>query len=228
MASTAGRPEADGVLVLQDLVKRWPGTDDPVLDRVDMALTPGTVTLVRGRNGAGKTTLLRIAAGLIAADSGTVTVAGLDPRRERREAQRHIGFASAGNGALYPRLTVDDHLALWSRLALMSSADVATRRQLMLDSFELEELRGRRVDRLSTGQRQRLRLALAFVHAPALVLLDEPDVSLDEEARGLLDAEIARLRERGGAAIVCGPSGAAESLAFDQRFMISGGRLVAS
>jgi ABC-2 type transport system ATP-binding protein len=212
-------------LALDGIVKRWKGMERPVLDAVDLHVDAGHVVAVSGRNGTGKTTLLRIAAGLIRPEAGEVRVGGLDPETNRRAFQRTIGFVSAGNAALYARLTVEHHLGMWARLAMVprSERDAAVARTL--DLFALHELRGKRVDRLSMGQRQRLRLGLGFLHEPELVLLDEPENSLDEEAVRLLVSAIDGVRARGGAAVVCSPSGAHDALAFDGRYLLADGRL---
>ena len=107
------------VLDLRGVVKHWPSQPAPVLDAVTLQLPPATAAAISGRNGAGKTTLLRIAAGLIGAESGSVSVCGLDVNRDRTEFQRRIGFLAAGNSGLYARLKVEHHLDLWSRIALM-------------------------------------------------------------------------------------------------------------
>jgi ABC-2 type transport system ATP-binding protein len=216
------------MLALREIVKRWHRAPRPVLDGVSLQIEPGTVLGVSGRNGAGKTTLLRIAAGLIAAESGSVELDGLSPSRDRRAFHRRIGYVSAGNGALYARLTVDDHLELVGRMALMSASDVKAARNQMVAGFELEELRARRVDRLSSGQRQRLRLALGFVHAPSVVMLDEPETSLDGDGAELLASNVARHRERGGMAIVCTPTGTLQHIDVDRRCGIADGRIVES
>jgi len=212
-------------LELRAIVKRWKGAPAPVLAGVDLDLDHGAIVAVTGRNGTGKTTLLRVAAGLIAPDSGAVRVAGLDPESQRREFQRHVGFVSAGNAALYARLTVDDHLSMVARLALLSRVERPKAMLRVLEQFELAELRGKRVDRLSMGQRQRLRLALGFLHQPEVMLLDEPENSLDDQAVGLLARALTDLRERGGAAIVCSPSGVHDALSFDRRLALADGKL---
>src|SRR4051812_32716680 len=191
------------VLDLSAIVKSWPSQPTPVLDRVSLQLEPASAASISGRNGAGKTTLLRVAAGLIGAESGSVTVCGLDVVRDRTAFQRRIGFLAAGNSGLYARLKVEDHLELWSRLALMPRRERRPAIEHAKETFALEPLLGRRADRLSTGQRQRLRLALAFVHSPSLVMLDEPATSLDEEGIELLERALSDLKTRGGAALVC-------------------------
>src|SRR3954451_5678338 len=171
----------DPVLTLTGIVKSWPSQPAPVLDSVDLRLDPGCETSITGRNGAGKTTLLRIAAGLIAPESGSVRVRNFDVERHRAEFQRRIGFAAAGNSGLYARLKVEHHLDLWTRLALMPRRERRGAIDEAVETFALAPLWGRRAARLPRGQRQRLRLALAFTHRPDVVLLDEPVNSLDDE-----------------------------------------------
>jgi ABC-2 type transport system ATP-binding protein len=97
-----------------------------------------------------------------------------------------------------------------------------------IGTFALEPLLGRRVDRLSMGQRQRLRLALAFVHAPSVVMLDEPATSLDEDGIAVLQQAIDALKARGGAALVCLPSGWEQSLSIDRSLSLTAGTLEAA
>src|SRR3954468_5090395 len=216
------------VLDLEGIVKSWPSQPAPVLDGVSLRLEPSMVASISGRNGAGKTTLLRIAAGLIGPEAGSVRVCDLDVVRDRTEFQRRIGFLAAGNSGLYARLKVEHHLDLWSRLALMPRRERRPAVEQAIDVFALEPLLGRRVDRLSMGQRQRLRLALAFAHAPSVVLLDEPATSLDEEGIALLQRALDVLAARGGAALVCLPSGWGQQLTIDRSWVLSGGKLEAA
>jgi ABC-2 type transport system ATP-binding protein len=213
-------------LALRDVVKCWPSTGRTVLDDVQLGVDPGEVAAVVGPNGSGKTTLLRIAAGLIKPDAGSVRVAGLDPERERRAFHRRVGLVSAGSSALYARLTVDHHLALWSSLALLPRAEGRAASHRMIELFALEKLRGRRVDRLSMGERQRLRLALGFLHAPDLVLLDEPENSLDGDGIASLAHAIETVRARNGAVLACSPSGTHDRLYVDRQLVLADGRLV--
>src|SRR5262249_20871812 len=96
----------------------------------------------------------------------------------------------------------------------------------MLDEFDLRDLSDRRVDRMSMGQRQRLRLAMTFLPEPEIVLLDEPLTSLDAEGAALLAAAIDRLMEQGGSLLWCSPSGERVDQEFDARWMLDQGRLV--
>jgi ABC-type multidrug transport system ATPase subunit len=213
------------LLLLDGIVKSWDPDRAPVLDGVGLTVDNGSIHLITGRNGVGKTTLLRIAAGLLSADRGTVRLRGLDPEHDRREFQKRLGFVAAGNSGLYARLNVRQHLDFWSRLALMPRALRTAAVTQVLDTFELTPLCESRVDRLSMGQRQRLRVALAFLHDPTLVLLDEPTTSLDTDGVGLLERALAEVKRRGGGAVVCAPSGEALHLSVDREHTIVEGRL---
>lgn len=194
-------------LVLQGVAKQWRSSDLPIFEGIDLELPPATLAVVVGRNGAGKTTLLRIVAGMIAADAGTVELEGLSPLRNRRKYHKRVGFLSAGSTGLYPRLTVAQHLEYWARLAFVPSSERRAKIEAAMARFGLEAFAGRRTDRLSMGQRQRLRLALAFLHGPSLLLLDEPWNSLDGEGIELVNATVKEFGASGGSGLVCTPTG---------------------
>lgn len=215
-------------LVIEGIQKSWVRRAPPVLANIDLELPGGTVLSLSGANGAGKTTLLRIVAGLIAADAGSVRVRGLDPDRDRAAYQRCVGLLSAGNSGLYPRLKAEHHLDLCARLALMRPPEREAALDRAVETFDLTPLLGRRVDRLSMGQRQRLRLALAFLHQPSLVLLDEPGTSLDEEGLDLLQRALEDLRARGGSAVVCMPSGWERQIDSEVALRLARGQLEAA
>jgi ABC-2 type transport system ATP-binding protein len=222
--STPPRPAgATPTLELGGVAKSWGG--QVVLDGVDLRVDPGTATHVRGRNGTGKTTLLRIAIGLIQADAGSVELQGLHPVRDRRAYQSRLGFLSAGDRGLYARVDVRDHLRLWARLALLPRSGTDEVIDQALDAFELRELAGRRVERLSMGQRQRVRLAGVFLHDPSVVFLDEPRTSLDSDGIRLLTSHLDEFRSRGGALVWCSPTGERAELDFDGAYELDGGRL---
>ncbi len=169
--------------------------------------------------------MLRVAIGLVGPERGTVTLDGLDPARDRRAYQRRLGFLAAGDRGVYARLTVAQHLRLWSDLALVPARRRAQRIDAMIDEMGLEELRNRRVDRMSMGQRQRVRLAMTFLHEPDVVLLDEPHTSLDESGLERLARQLDAHAARGGAALWCSPSLALGELRHDSAQVIVDGLL---
>jgi ABC-2 type transport system ATP-binding protein len=221
----APAPLAAPLLGVRGITKAWKRGQPPVLDGVDLELRRGEVCWVGGENGAGKTTLLRIVTGILYPDAGELSLDGLHPRRDRRAYQRRIGFLSAGDRSLYARLTARQHLRLWAKLAFLGSSERPRAVEEALAALDLEAIADRRVDRLSMGQRQRVRLALALMHRPDVVLLDEPRNSLDERGTELLDAAVQAATARGGSVVWCSPSHEEGMPRFDRCYRLAAGRL---
>ncbi len=191
-------------LVIEGVTKRW-GTS-VVLDGVDLVVEPGRVAWIGGDNGVGKTTLARIASGLLVPDAGHVRLFGLDPDRDRFEYHRRLGVLAAGDRGLYARLTTRQNLDFAGGMALLPAPERRRAVAMSIERFGLGDLAGRRVDRMSMGQRQRVRLAMTFLHEPSVVLLDEPRTSLDESGLALLTAALAEVTDGGGAVLWCSPT----------------------
>ena len=217
---------ADEVLSVRGLTKRWRGRAAPVLDAVDLDVARGELAWLAGDNGTGKTTLLRVIAGLLDPESGDVRVAGLHPQDDRSRYARHIGFVSAGNAGLLARLTARQHLAWAAAIGYVPRAERAGRIASMVDAFALGGLLDARTDRISMGQRQRVRLAMAFVTAPTLLLLDEPRTSLDSPGLALLGAALERHLDGGGAALWCAPTGEDPGVPVDRACVLQASKLV--
>src|SRR3954449_2392300 len=167
--------------------KHWRGQPKPVLDGVDLLLPPACVVWLGGANGVGKTPLLRIITGVLDPDGGEVSLHGYQPR-QHDEYHSRLSFLSAASAGLFNRLTVRQHLEYRARLSFVPFEDRRRRVAEALDRFELHELAGRRADRMSMGQRQRVRLAMAFLPHAEVILLDEPSNSLDDRGQELLAA----------------------------------------
>lgn len=212
-------------LMLEGVTKRWQKDRPPVLDDVSLMLEPGTITWVGGRNGVGKTTMLRIAAGLIEADRGRAAIWGVTAQEHRARYQQLVSFLPAGDRGLYARLTVRRHLEFWARISMLPHDQVSQRVREAIQTFQLQDLADRRVDRMSMGQRQRLRIAMTFLPRPEVVLLDEPLTSLDDEGAALLESAVREVLDRDGAALWCSPSGEHLDIEFHARWTIAHGRL---
>jgi ABC-2 type transport system ATP-binding protein len=215
-------------LSLRGVSKAWEKGRVPVLNRVDLDLDLGDRVRIAGRNGVGKTTLMRIAAGLIDPDRGQATVWGTSAAEHPERYQRLVSFLPAGDRGLYARLSVRRQLEFWARIAMVPRGEVAARVEEAIEVFDLRELADRRVDRMSMGQRQRLRIAMTFLPHPDVVLLDEPLTSLDGEGAQILYGAIERLLDKGGALLWCSPAGERLDYEFDRTYMLDEGRLVAA
>ncbi len=210
---------------LRGVSKRWRAELPLVLDGLDLTLEPGTRTWIGGRNGVGKTTLLRIAAGLIEPETGRAEVWGLTARQHRFRYQQLVSFLPAGDRGLYARLTVRRQLELCARIAMVPRGRFRAVVAGAIEAFDLGALAEQRVDRMSMGQRQRLRIAMTFLPEPEVVLLDEPLTSLDAEGAALLERAVEGLLAREGALLWCSPSGEHLDADFHARYTIERGGL---
>jgi ABC-2 type transport system ATP-binding protein len=218
---SAGEP----VLELERLYHRWKGPKPPVLDDVSLTLRAGEVTWIGGRNGVGKTTLLRLAAGILLPQRGSVRIGELTPASKGGIYRRQIGFLSAGDRSLQARMRVAQQLDYWARLAYVPRERRAELVAVSLERFGLEEFAERRVDRMSQGQRQRIRLAMAFLHEPRVILLDEPRNSLDDDGYQVLGEQIERVAASGATVLWCSPRGEDRVLASDTGYTLEDGHL---
>ncbi len=183
------RTTAVPAVTVGELSKRF--DTRPVLRAVSFSLNTGETLALLGPNGVGKTTLLRVLATLIKPSSGGASVDSLDVVRDAAQVRRVVGYVGH-QPHLYEDLTARENLLFFARMYGMRdgracAADLLERVGLTRRANDL-------VRTLSRGQTQRLALARGVLHEPSLLLLDEPDTGLDDEAGVLLDDLI---RERG-------------------------------
>lgn len=154
----------------------------PAVRRLDMSVPSGAITGLVGPNGAGKTTLLLMLAALLAPDSGTIRVAGLDPITQSREVHRAVGWMPDAFGT-WDSLTCTEILLTFAAAQEMDADAARTRAVDMLALVHLDELARTPARVLSRGQKQRLGLARALIHDPKVLLLDEPAAGMDPRSR---------------------------------------------
>jgi len=169
--------------------------DYPALRDVSFGLEPGECLALLGRNGAGKTTLLRILGGLSGASKGDVRIDGADVRASA--TRQRIGWLGHSIG-LYDELTARENLRTFGSLYDVTPAMVSD----WLERVNLTHVADSPVREYSRGMRQRLAVARAFLHGPAILLLDEPFTSLDDKAIALLQSLLAAARGRGATIIL--------------------------
>jgi ABC-2 type transport system ATP-binding protein len=182
------------------LVKTYPGGVQ-ALDGLTFEVPAGTVFGLLGPNGAGKTTAVKILTTLSRADSGTAHVAGLDVVRDAARVRREIGVV-AQKHAVDPALTGRENLRLQGRIFRMARRELEKRSQALLEQVGLAEAADRVTRGYSGGMQRRLDIAMALVHWPSVLFLDEPTTGLDPDVRAAMWQEIERLRGAEGLTIL--------------------------
>jgi ABC-2 type transport system ATP-binding protein len=162
------------------------------VDGIDLEVSPGEIYGFLGPNGAGKSTTVHMLTTLLPPTSGSARVAGFDVVRQGPLVRQNIG-AALQEAALDPLLTGREHLRLQASLQGLSRADRVRRSEELLTRVGLGEAADRKVRGYSGGMKRRLDLALALVHRPKILFLDEPTTGLDVQSRTALWSEVSRL-----------------------------------
>ena len=170
------------------------------VDGIELRVEPGEIYGFLGPNGAGKSTTVLMLTTLLPPTSGTARVGGYDVVHEGPKVRSVIG-AALQEAALDPMLTGRDHLRLQSTLQGIPRAERKARAQELLDRVGLSEAADRKVGGYSGGMKRRLDLALALVHRPRILFLDEPTTGLDPQSRSALWEEVSRLAREDGVTV---------------------------
>jgi ABC-type lipoprotein export system ATPase subunit len=224
-------PVRDTVLLVRDLVKRYHvgGGDVIALRHVNLMVREGQFIAIRGRSGAGKTTLLNLIAGLDDPTSGHITLLGRDlsrlNERERTELRRNeIGFVFQ-SAQLFPALTARENVEIPLRLARTERNQRERRSHEALALVGLAEREQHRAPELSGGEQQRVAIARALVHAPRIVLADEPTGNLDTHTGLTILDLMLNVAHRAGIAFIITTHDPQASQAADAVYDISDGVL---
>ena len=187
-----------GAIQVEELVRTYGNTR--AVDGLSIVVREGEVYGFIGPNGAGKTTTLRILSTLLAPTSGKVTVAGIDIEQDPHSVRRLIGVALQESG-LDGMQTSEEILAFHGRLQGLRGKSLKRGVERAIACLGVEGFASERISTLSGGMKRRLDIAIALVHSPAILFLDEPTVGMDPTSRRTLWDEIRRLRRDEGTTV---------------------------
>src|SRR3989338_7291197 len=165
-------------LQIRNVSKSFPGVKKPIVDNVSLEIKEGEIYGLLGPNGAGKTTLISIIAGLLAKDTGAISVFEYDIDKEPQKIKQILNVVP-GFSHINSSLSVDEFLAVYAHL--YNVKEWQKERESILRRVELKDKRSSQLNELSSGYKQRALLAKALLTKPKLLLMDEPTVGLDIE-----------------------------------------------
>ena len=166
------------------------------LQGASFTVADGKITGLLGPNGAGKTTAIRILFGLLQREGGSVSIDGVDPAQNPIAVRKHMGILTDQVG-LYERLSTREHLAYFGELHGMSKAEIVRATDEIVPMLNMEDIIERRAAGFSQGQRLKVALARALLHAPKNLVLDEPTRGLDVMSTRALRRTLLALRDKG-------------------------------
>jgi ABC-2 type transport system ATP-binding protein len=172
------------------------------VDGISLDIKPGQLLALLGQNGAGKTTTVRMLTALLNPTRGWARVAGFDVTKNGRDVRSAVGVLTEQHG-LYMRMTADEYLDFFGQVYRLSPKFRSSRSTELMEYFGLAEVAHRRIGEYSKGMRQKLALARALLHDPAVLLLDEPTSAMDPESARLVRDEIARLKSSQRTIVIC-------------------------
>jgi ABC-2 type transport system ATP-binding protein len=217
---------SDNGIEVEGLVREFKGGVRAV-DGIHFRVEPGEIYGFLGPNGAGKSTTVLMLTTLLPPTSGTARVAGYDIVREGSHVREAIG-AALQEAALDPLLTGREHLRLQTTLHGLPKSERVRRGEELLERVGLADAADRKVGGYSGGMKRRLDLALALVHSPRILFLDEPTTGLDPQSRSDLWEEVSRLARADGVTVMLTTQYLEEADALADRVgIIDQGRIVA-
>ena len=213
------------MLVISHLTKRY--GDKTAVDDLSLHIAPGEVYGFIGHNGAGKTTTLKSCCGILSFDEGEITVAGRSVRTDPIGCKQAMAYIP-DNPDIYPFLTGVRYLNFVADMYRVPRAEREERIARYADQFELTKDLAQPVSAYSHGMRQKLAVIAALVHAPKLILMDEPFVGLDPKASHVLKGIMREVCDQGGAIFFSTHVLEVAEKLCDKVAIIRGGRLVAN
>jgi|GEM_PF-637434 len=212
-------------LFFSDVTRRFGAVTG--LDHVTFSTEPGEIVGVLGPNGSGKSTLLMLAAGLLAADEGIITVSGNDVRERNPERMKKVGMLF-DNSAHWDQLSAWDNAFFFARSYGVPEHFTKDRLHELFSAFGLSERSSDPVETFSFGMRRKLAVIEALAHAPDLLVLDEPSIGLDFSSRMILHTRLRKIAKE-GATVIFATNDVYEAQALAHRVIIfSKGKITAS
>lgn len=194
----AGGAVGGDVLVVREVVRRF--GDLVAVDGVSFRIAPGETYGLLGPNGAGKTTTISMVAGLLPADSGTITVLGRPVGPRHTQVKRHVGLVPQ-DLAIYPELSARENLVFFGRLQGLSGRALGARVDEVLEIVGLADRAKDATKEYSGGMKRRLNIGIGLLHRPTLLILDEPTVGVDPQSRNAILESVETLSHEGMAVL---------------------------
>lgn len=211
------------IVSVKNLTKTYNKGKVKGLRGVSFDVEPGEIFGLIGPDGAGKTSLFRILATLIRPESGSATVDGHDIIRNYRQIRRNIGYMP-GHFSLYQDMTVQENLTFF---ATVFNTTIQKNYHLVKDIYEqIEPFKNRRAGKLSGGMKQKLALSCALIHAPRVLLLDEPTTGVDPVSRKEFWEMLRRLKENFNLSIIVSTPYMDEAMQCDRIGLIQNGQFL--
>jgi osmoprotectant transport system ATP-binding protein len=209
-------------IVLEGVEKTYPGSTQPAVSQLDLAIPKGDIVMLIGPSGCGKTTTLKMINRLIEPTSGQILIGGEDSRsRNENDLRRKIGYVIQG-GSLFPHLTVADNIGLVPGLLRWDKQKITERVDELLELVGLDpkRYRNRYPRELSGGQQQRVGVARGLAADPPVILMDEPFGAVDPITRQRLQDELLSIQEELRKTIVCVTHDIDEAIKLGDRILI--------
>jgi ABC-2 type transport system ATP-binding protein len=192
-------PEASALTALlraEGLTKTYPHARTPALTSFSLSIGPGEIVGLLGPNGAGKTTAISLLAGLLTPDSGSVHICSTDLFKHPRKARQWVGLVPQ-DIALYPSLTAAENLSYFGRMYGINGRELKERVHACLETVGLSNSAHDRIDAFSGGMKRRANLAVALMHQPQLIFLDEPTAGVDPQSRNMILDRLSEMSRSG-------------------------------
>jgi len=184
------------LLWAEGISKTYPQSRTPALASFSLSIESGEIVGLLGPNGAGKTTAISLLTGLLAPDSGSVRICGTDLFKKPGRARQWIGLVPQ-HIALYPSLTAAENLAYFGRMYRIGGRELKGRVDACLETVGLSNKAHGRVETFSGGMKRRANLAVALMHRPRLLFLDEPTAGVDPQSRNMILDRLSELSRTG-------------------------------